>query len=97
MQNKTNIKQQAETIRLPNYKGKQTDQNTDKNGKRTLLEHGEVGGIDWEQMQVRREAGNELQEGVVDVLIGAAVPAGHDTPLGWGQEKLEQQFLKKTK
>ena len=60
-----------------------------KREKLTRLEHGEVGGVDRQQVEVRRKARHETNQGLVDLGVSPTVPSGKDALLRGGQKELE--------
>ena len=62
--------------------------------KRTLLKHGEVGRVDREQVQIRRELGDQPDQGIVDGRVAVAVPTGELALLRGRKEELQKEKTK---
>lgn len=59
--------------------------------ERTVLEHREVGLIDWQQVQIGWKARHQLNESIVDLGEGSTVPARQNTPLRRRNEELKEK------
>ena len=61
-----------------------------KKDRPTFLEHREVCVVDRKEVEIRGELGDQLDQGVVDDLEGAAVPARKLASLRWSKKELKQ-------